>query len=114
MYTSSMFWITFLVSGLIVASIPWVASYFNNYIAGFLVLLPVMLTLSLGVQYISHGEKATIEMMKAALWGLPTLLAFTLVAIIMLKNHVNLPLTILASLSGWLVTAYVINGLISK
>ena len=35
-----MFWITFVVSGLTVASIPWIAKHFSNEVAGLILLLP--------------------------------------------------------------------------
>ncbi len=109
-----MFWITFLISGLIVASIPWVASHFNNQIAGFLVLVPVMMTLSIIVQHLSHGTKATAEMIQAMLWGLPTLLVFGLVAMVLLKNNVALAFAIIASLVAWLASVLAVNAIIGK
>lgn len=109
-----MFWVTFIVSGLIVASIPWVASHFSDQIAGFLVLLPVMMTLSIVVQYLSHGTKATTAMIQAMLWGLPTLLVFGLVAMLLLKHHVALAYIVVASLVAWLASVLAVNGIIGK
>lgn len=109
-----MFWITFFVSGLLVASIPWVASHFGNHVAGYVVLLPIILTLSLIVQYVSHGENASIEMLRTAFWALPTLLVFIAVAIIALKNHLSLPLAIVLSLAAWFVVVLLIQSRLGK
>jgi uncharacterized membrane protein (GlpM family) len=109
-----MFWVTFLVSGLIVASIPWVASHFSNRIAGYVVLLPVMMLLSFTVQYLSNGQKATVEMIYSTIWALPTLLVFGLVALLLLKQNVTLPIAMSASLGAWLVSVMILNAVISK
>lgn len=109
-----MFWITFFVSGLTVASIPWIASHFSNRIAGYIVLIPVMMTLSLIVQYLSHGPKATTEMINGTLIALPTLLVFGLLAIFMIKQNFPLPLIVIFSIAGWLVAVLAINHLIAK
>ncbi len=109
-----MFWITFFVSGFTVASIPWVAKHFSNQIAGLLLLLPVMFTLSIIVQYLAHGEKATVEMMKASLFGYPTILIFLGLGIILFQRHLSLPAVLVISLAGWLGTAVVVNWLLAK
>jgi uncharacterized membrane protein (GlpM family) len=109
-----MFWITFFVSGLIVASVPWLASHFSNRIAGYVVLIPIMMLVSFTVQYRAHGTKATIEMIQGTLYGLPTLLVFGLVAIILIKNNLALPLAMTLSLSGWLLSLLAINFILGK
>lgn len=109
-----MFWITFFVSGLTVASIPWIASHFSNRIAGYIVLIPVMMTISVVVQYLSHGPKATTEMIYGTLLALPTLLIFGLLAIFLIKQNLSLPLVILFSITGWLVAVLAINTMVSK
>lgn len=109
-----MFWITFFVSGLTVASIPWIASHFSNRISGYIVLIPVMMTLSLIVQYLSHGPEATTEMINSTLIALPTLLVFGLIAIFMIKQNFSLPLIVIFSIAGWLITVLIINNLVTK
>ena len=109
-----MFWITFLVSGLIVASVPWLASHFSNRIAGYVVLIPVVMIISFTVQYRAHGAKATIEMIQGTLYGLPALLVFGLVAIILIKNNLALPLVMILSVSGWLLSLLAINSILGK
>ena len=113
-YNPDMFWVTFFISGLIVASIPWVASHFSNRIAGYLVLVPVMMTLSFLIQYLAHGQKATIQMIEATLWGLPTLLIFGLSLIVALKNSTGIYLGLLISLPIWLLSVYVVNLLANR
>lgn len=109
-----MFWITFLVSGFIVASVPWVANHFSNRIAGLLLLLPVMFTLSIIVQYLSNGEKATIEMMKASLIGFPTIIIFLGMGIYLFQKHASLQIVIFVSLAVWSVTATLVNSFLLK
>jgi uncharacterized membrane protein (GlpM family) len=109
-----MFWITFFVSGLTVASIPWIANHFSNRIAGYVVLVPVMMTLSLIVQYLSHGPKAATEMISGTLLALPTLLVFGLLTIILIKQNFSLPLVVFFSIAGWVLTVLAINSMVSK
>ena len=109
-----MFWITFFVSGLTVASIPWIASHFSNRIAGYIVLVPVMMTLSLVVQYLSHGPRATTEMLNSTLLALPTLLVFCLLATFLIKQNFSLPLIVIFSIAGWLISVLAINSLVTK
>ena len=104
-----MYWITFFVSGLIVSSIPWVAGHFNNRIAGYILLVPVIFTLGLINQYISHGRLASADMIKSTIIALPALLIFALAAYILLKNNINLVLTLALSLLAWFVTIFLIN-----
>jgi hypothetical protein len=114
MYNPSMFWITFFVSGLTVASIPWIAGHFNNNVAGYLVLVPVMMTLSIVVQYLAHGQKDTVEMIRATIFGLPTLLVFGLSAIALLKSGLNIFFVITASLVLWFASVIVLNQILTK
>jgi len=106
-----MFWITFFVSGLTVASIPWIASHFSNRIAGYIVLVPVMMTISVVVQYLSHGPKATTEMVGGTLLALPTLLVFGLLAIFLIKQNLALPFVVLISIIGWFLSVLAINSI---
>lgn len=108
------FLITFVVSGFIVASIPWVASHFSNRIAGYIVLVPVMMSLSLIMQYLSHGQKATIEMVIGTLSALPTLLIFGLLAIMLMRQNVSLPLVVVVSIVGWLLSLLAVNAITGK
>jgi ABC-type tungstate transport system substrate-binding protein len=109
-----MFWITFFVSGLTIASIPWVASHFNNQIAGYLVVVPIMMTISIIVQYNAHGPKNTIEMIAATLLALPTLAVFGLTTIILIKHDASLPVVILSSLLLWFVLVFLLNQILAK
>lgn len=109
-----MFWITFFVSGLTVASIPWIASHFSHRVAGYIVLVPVMMALSLIVQHMAHGPKATADMISGTLFALPSLLVFGLVAIFLLKNDVSLLLIVPISTAGWLVAILAINSIFGK
>src|SRR4051794_29740739 len=102
-----MFWITFLVSGLTVSSIPWVASHFSNRIAGYIVLMPVMMSISIIVQYLSHGPKATTEMVSGTLLALPTLLIFGLIAIFLIKQNFSLPFVVSIGIAGWLISVLI-------
>ena len=109
-----MYWVIFVISGFIVASVPWVAGHFGSRVAGYLVLIPVMMLLSFSVQYISHGPKATTDMIQGTLWGLPSLLIFGLVALFALRNHSSLPLAMVLSLVGWFVSLLVINNVLAR
>jgi hypothetical protein len=109
-----MFWITFVVSGLTIASIPWVASHFSDRVAGYIVPVPIMMALSIIVQYTSHGPKATIDMVSGTLQGLPTLLVFGLVAIALMRHNVALPLVVAVSVAGWLSSLVAIHVIVGK
>jgi uncharacterized membrane protein (GlpM family) len=109
-----MFWITFLVSGLTVAMVPIVAKHLGNQIAGFLLLLPVMFTASIIVMYLTNGQNATIQMIKASIVGYPTILVFLVLCIVLLQRHMSLPVVLGISLSGWLVTAFIVNMFLAK
>jgi uncharacterized membrane protein (GlpM family) len=109
-----MFWITFFVSGLTIASIPWIASHFSNRIAGYILLVPVMMVIGLIVQYTSHGPKATQEMITGVLYGLPTLLVFGVAAIIAIKHHAALPVVIAISIVAWLLSLLLIHAVAGK
>lgn len=109
-----MFWITFLVSGLTVASIPWISSHFNTRVAGYLILVPVMMTLSIIVQYLAHGQKDTIAMLRSTLYGLPTLLIFGLTAIVLLKSDQRIFVVIAGSLISWFISVFILNQLLIK
>lgn len=104
-----MFWLTFFISGLIVASIPWVASHFSNQVAGYLVLVPVMMSLSIITQFKSHGAEATTQMIAATLWALPTLAVFGISMMLLLKNGAPLMLALPAGLVVWLCAIIVVN-----
>jgi uncharacterized membrane protein (GlpM family) len=109
-----MFWITFVISGFIVASVPWIAGHFSNRIAGYVVLVPIMMLISFSVQYMAHGQKATIEMIQGTLYALPTLLVFGLVASVLLKNNFALPLAMALGTTAWFLSLLAINHLVGK
>ena len=79
-----MSWLRFIISGFLIASIPWVASHTSNRIAGYL---------------LAHGNAATVEMIEGSLIALPSLLIFGLVP------------TIILCIFGWSLALFAINRL---
>lgn len=109
-----MYWVTFIISGFTVASIPWIAKHFSNQIAGLVLLIPVMFTLSIIVQYLANGEKATTEMVKASLIGYPSILIFLGLCIFLFQRHYHLAVVLGISLGAWLISALIVNYLLTK
>ena len=108
-----MFWIRFIIGGFLIALVAWVAGYVNNRVAGYLVAVPIMFTLSFLFQYLAHGNKTTIELVQGTLFALPALVVFGLISIYALWHDMPIAPTLIASFLGWIISVLIINQLVA-
>lgn len=104
-----MFWIRFLVGGLIIAVEPLIAERLGGKWAGLIVVFPTLILLSFLSIGQADGSPFVKQASTGALWGLPALIVFLLATYVF---SVVLKQSYLYWLAGgvicWLIVAYII------
>ena len=107
-----MFYLRFVIGGLIIAIVPIMANRFSGKIAGYIILIPAILYLSMIALYLSEGHKTTLQAIHYYLLGLPAVAVSAGLIILMLRSNINIYLTIAAAIAGWLLSVVIINKII--
>lgn len=104
-----MFWIRFLLGGLIIALEPVIAERLGGKLAGLVVVFPTLIVLSLLSIGQTDGSPLVKQAISGAMWGLPALIFFLAGAYVL---SVTLKQSYLYWLSGgivcWFLAAYLI------
>ena len=107
-----MFYIRFIIGGLIIASVPVVANRLNAKTAGYVTLIPVIMFISFLTLYFSSGNHVTQKAAQAYLVGLPSVIVAAFLMVLLLKYSVNIYATVALSLLAWFVSILIINKLV--
>ena len=109
-----MFVLRFLLGGVVVASVPLVASRLSPGVAGVVVLVPVITLTSLLVTWSSLGTSSAQRVALGALIALPSLAVFLAVVVIAPRLHVPFVTSLIVALFAWAAVAALSAGLISR
>lgn len=105
-----MFWLRFLVGGLIIAFIPIMAERLGGKLAGLVVVFPTLITLSFLAIGQAYGPSLVKQASIGALWGVPALVIFLIITYLMalvFKDQSYL-LWISGGIISWIIIAYII------
>lgn len=102
------FAIRFVSAGLLVASLPLVASRFGDRVAGLLLLFPLVTAAGLLVVGLDRGGAAVAALSFSALVGVPAVVAFLLAVHVTARLGMALPWTLIIGVVAWLIAATVL------
>jgi uncharacterized membrane protein (GlpM family) len=102
----------FIIGGGILAIVPIIAHECGNRDAGFLLVFPTLIIIGFVSQYISHGKKATTELVHASLIGVPALVFFMVVCYLLLRCNADLGIAIAAGSVVWFAVVILISTLV--
>jgi len=94
----------FAVGGLLIATLPVIASRFGNRMAGLVAVFPITIGISLIVLLQSRGATSAKAAALSSLYSLPATAAFLLVVIFAVNKFSFMTVLILGIL-GWFVVA---------
>lgn len=97
----------FVIGGATVTAITYFGSQGKGIIASFVALLPSITVITLCTIYLSSGTETTINYAKGMLILLPAWLLYV-IAVILLLPRIGLAGSLVASISIYLATAYLI------
>lgn len=99
------FTLRFIGAGLLVAVLPHIAQGFGDWIAGVILLLPVVTVSGFLVLGLERGVAAVGQAASAAVAALPAVLMFLLVVHVAARQERSLGFALMAGIAAWLVTA---------
>jgi len=104
----------FLLGGLIVASVPLVASRFGPAAAGVVILLPVISLVSFATLGAAGGPAPLAKASLGTLIALPSTIAFMLIVYGAARLGAAVPVALLSASAGWLLVAAPLTVLIAR
>jgi uncharacterized membrane protein (GlpM family) len=101
----------FLGAGLLVASLPWVASQFSDRVAGVVLLFPAVTLSGFLVLGLERGTLAVAQASASSVLAVPTVVVFLLAVHIAARQEAALPLVLAIGVTAWLLTAIILVAL---
>lgn len=103
-----MFWIRFVMGGLIVALVPTVAKHASPRLAGLLLVMPIIGVVALLFAAQDHNNEIVTNIAQGAIIGLIPLLAFYATIILLNKSYPSLVI-LTGALFVWLLSASIVS-----
>jgi uncharacterized membrane protein (GlpM family) len=98
----------FLGAGLLVASVPWVASQFSDRAAGVVLLFPAVTLSGFLVLGLERGTPAVASASASAVFAVPTVVVFLIAVHVAARLNASLPLVLAVGVTAWLLTAIIL------
>jgi uncharacterized membrane protein (GlpM family) len=104
----------FLLGGLIVASVPLVASRFGPEVAGVVILVPVVSLVSFVSLGVAGGPAPVGRASLGTLIALPSTIAFMLVTFCSVRLGSSVAVALLSASAGWLIVVTPLTFVIAR
>jgi uncharacterized membrane protein (GlpM family) len=103
----------FLVGGLIIASVPLLASRFGPGVAGVVILVPIVSLVSFVSLGVAGGPTPVGRASLGTLIALPSTVAFMLVTYCCIRLGASVAVALLSASAGWLIVVTPLTFLIA-
>lgn len=98
-----MFWLRFLIGGLVVASIPVIDQHFGSRVAGLFAVLPVLVISGFIALGLSEGSKSLQQASIASIYGQIAIVVLLVVVYFCIRAGLPVIPAVIGGLVAWLI-----------